>query len=90
MFEPMSSPRLASVDLNLLVTLDALLKEKNVTRAAARLGISQSAMSHTLRRMRALFKDPLFVSTPRGMVPTPRRWSSPRPSSACSRTRDPP
>jgi DNA-binding transcriptional LysR family regulator len=68
----MSSPRLTSVDLNLLVTLDALLKERNVTRAAARLGISQSAMSHTLRRMRTLFKDPLFVSTPRGMVPTPR------------------
>lgn len=68
----MSPPRLSSVDLNLLVTLDTLLKEKNVTRAAARLGISQSAMSHTLRRMRTLFDDPLFVSTPRGMVPTPR------------------
>jgi DNA-binding transcriptional LysR family regulator len=68
----MSPPRLASVDLNLLVTLDTLLKERNVTRAAARLGVSQSAMSHSLRRMRALFDDPLFVSTPRGMVPTPR------------------
>jgi len=66
------SSRLAGVDLNLLVTLDVLLKEKNVTRAAARLGISQSAMSHTLRRMRALFEDPLFISTPRGMLPTPR------------------
>jgi DNA-binding transcriptional LysR family regulator len=68
----MVSSRLAGVDLNLLVTLDILLKEKNVTRAAARLGISQSAMSHTLRRMRTLFDDPLFISTPRGMVPTPR------------------
>lgn len=68
----MSPPRLAGVDLNLLVTLDTLLKERNVTRAAAKLGISQSAMSHTLRRMRALFEDPLFVSTPRGMIPTPR------------------
>lgn len=73
----MSPPRLTSVNLNLLVTLDSLLKEKNVTRAAARLGISQSAMSHTLRRMRTLFNDPLFVSTPRGMIPTPGPRRSP-------------
>ncbi len=68
----MPPPRLVSIDLNLLVALDTLLREKNVTRAAARLGISQSAMSHALRRMRNLFEDPLFVSTPRGMQPTPR------------------
>ncbi|HYI02732.1 LysR family transcriptional regulator [Hyalangium sp.] len=68
----MPPPRLASVDLNLLIALDTLLREKNVTRAAARLGISQSAMSHSLRRMRTLFDDPLFVSTPRGVLPTPR------------------
>ncbi|HZH14912.1 MAG TPA: LysR family transcriptional regulator [Archangium sp.] len=75
----MNSSRLASVDLNLLVTLDTLLKEKNVTRAAARLGVSQSAMSHSLRRMRTLFDDPLFVSTPRGMIPTPRAQELARP-----------
>jgi DNA-binding transcriptional LysR family regulator len=68
----MGSSRLAGIDLNLLVTLDILLKEQNVTRAAARLGISQSAMSHALRRMRVLFEDPLFISTPRGMIPTAR------------------
>lgn len=68
----MAPPRLASVDLNLLIALDVLLRERNVTRAAARLGLSQSAMSHALRRMRNLFGDQLFVSTPRGVLPTPR------------------
>jgi DNA-binding transcriptional LysR family regulator len=63
---------LTGVDLNLLVALDALLEERNVTRAAQRLGLTQSAMSHVLRRLRALFDDPLFVRTPRGMLPTPR------------------
>jgi len=61
----------ASVDLNLLEALDVLLRELSVTRAAARLGISQSAMSHKLARLRDLFGDPLLVGGRSGMVPTP-------------------
>jgi DNA-binding transcriptional LysR family regulator len=59
-----------SVDLNLLVALDALLSERNVTRAASRLSLSQSAMSATLARLRALFGDPLLLRSARGMLPT--------------------
>ena len=62
---------LAGVDLNLLVLFDALMAEGNVTRAAARVGLTQPAASHALKRLRALFKDPLFVRTPKGMAPTP-------------------
>jgi DNA-binding transcriptional LysR family regulator len=64
-------PRHASPDLNLLEALDALLREQNVTRAAAHLGISQSAMSHKLARLRDVFGDPLLVGGRGGMVPTP-------------------
>ena len=60
------------MDLNLLEALDALLHELNVTRAAARLGISQSAMSHKLARLREAFGDPLLVGGRGGMVPTPQ------------------
>jgi DNA-binding transcriptional LysR family regulator len=64
---------LKAVDLNLVLALDALLAERHVTRAATRLGISQSAASHTLGRLRVLFDDPLLVRGPRGtMMPTPR------------------
>jgi DNA-binding transcriptional LysR family regulator len=59
-----------SVDLNLLVALDALLAERNVTRAAARLNLSQSAMSAALARLRALFGDPLLLRTSGGMLAT--------------------
>jgi DNA-binding transcriptional LysR family regulator len=59
-----------SVDLNLLVALDALLAERNVTRAAARLALSQSAMSAALARLRSLFGDPLLLRTSGGMLPT--------------------
>ncbi len=48
---------LARLDLNLLVALDALLQERSVTRAAARIGIGQSAMSASLARLRRLFDD---------------------------------
>ena len=63
---------LAGLDLNLLVVLDALLQEKSVTRAARRMGLSQSATSHALARLRRLLGDPLLVRTPRGMAPTAR------------------
>ena len=59
-------------DLNLLVVLDALLEERNVTRAAARLGYTQPTVSGMLTRLRDLFGDPLFVRTQRGLLATPR------------------
>lgn len=58
------------VDLNLLVYLDVLLRERNVTRAASYLGITQPAMSNGLRRLRELFDDVLLVRTSEGMTPT--------------------
>ena len=60
------------IDLNLLVYLDVLLRERNVTRAASYLGITQPAMSNGLRRLRDLFDDPLLVRTSEGMTPTER------------------
>lgn len=63
---------LARLDLNLLVALDALLTERSVTRAAGRIGISQSAMSHALGRLRTAFSDELLTRSPDGMRPTPR------------------
>ena len=60
------------IDLNLLVALDVLLAEGSVTAAAQRLGLSISAMSRTLARLRAATGDPLLVRAGRGMVPTPR------------------
>jgi DNA-binding transcriptional LysR family regulator len=59
-------------DLNLLVTLDVLLTEGSVARAAARLRLSPSAMSRALARLRATTGDPLLVRAGRGLVPTPR------------------
>jgi DNA-binding transcriptional LysR family regulator len=64
---------LTSIDLNLVLALDALLTERHVTRAAARLGITQSAASHALARLRDVLDDPLLVRGARGMMmPTPR------------------
>jgi DNA-binding transcriptional LysR family regulator len=65
---------LRSLDLNLLVSLEALLEERNVTRAADRLHLSQPALSAQLSRLRTFFKDPLLVpaETGRGMVATAR------------------
>src|SRR5690349_16906865 len=57
------------LDLNLLRVLEALLAERHVTRAAARLGLTQSAVSNALRRLRAAFGDELFQRTPAGMEP---------------------
>jgi DNA-binding transcriptional LysR family regulator len=68
----MNTVHLSSFDLNLLVSLDALLREAHVTRAARRVGLTQSAMSHALRRLRAIFGDPLLVRSAGGLRPTPR------------------
>jgi len=59
-------------DLNLLVTLDVLLAERSVARAAQRLRLSPSAMSRALTRLRETTGDPLLVRAGRGLVPTPR------------------
>ncbi|MBA7930927.1 LysR family transcriptional regulator [Klebsiella sp. RHBSTW-00215] len=61
-----------NLDLNLLKTLDALLDERSVTRAAARLSLTQPAVSGMLTRLREAFNDPLFIRAPHGMVPTLR------------------
>src|SRR5271163_2734317 len=63
---------LGSLDLNLIVALDALLEERSVTKAAERVGISQSAMSHALGRLRQLTGDALLVRAQGAMVPTAR------------------
>ena len=65
------SPRLAALDVNLLVALDALLTEGSVTAAARRMGVTQSAMSQTLARLRTQLDDPILVRAGRGMTPTP-------------------
>jgi DNA-binding transcriptional LysR family regulator len=59
------------IDLNLLRAFDAVLQDKSVTGAAARLRLTQPAVSNALARLRALFGDALFVRTPAGMDPTP-------------------
>jgi DNA-binding transcriptional LysR family regulator len=59
------------LDLNLLTTLEALLDERSVSRAARRLHLSQPALSAQLARLRTMFGDPLFVPSHRGMTPTP-------------------
>jgi len=63
---------LAGIDANLVVALHALLKERNVTRAARRLGLGQSATSHALARLRRLFDDALLVRVGRELVLTDR------------------
>ena len=65
-------PHLSMPDLNLLVTLDVLLAEGSVARAAKRLRLSPSAMSRALARLREVTGDPLLVRAGRGLVPTPR------------------
>src|SRR5215208_7714579 len=63
---------MSTPDLNLLVTLDVLLAEGSVARAAHRLQLSPSAMSRALARLRETTGDPLLVRAGRGLVPTPR------------------
>ncbi len=66
----MSTSRLATVDLNLLLVLDALLETRSTVLAAERLSRSQSAISHALNRLRDLFRDPLFVRVGHSFRPT--------------------
>ena len=61
-----------TVDLNLLIVFDAVMQERNLTRAGKRLGLSQPAASHALARLRQMLHDDLFIRTPDGMRPTPR------------------
>jgi DNA-binding transcriptional LysR family regulator len=68
----MNEVHLGGFDLNLLVALDALLAERNVTKAAVRIGVTQSAASHALSRLRKLTGDELLVRGKGGMVPTIR------------------
>ncbi len=68
----MTIDTLSRVDLNLLVAMQVLLEERNVTRAAERLFVTQPAMSKTLLRLRKVFDDPLFTRSGRGLVATPR------------------
>lgn len=60
------------LNLNLLAYLEALIDERQVSRAAQKVNLSQPAMSLALKRLRVLFDDPLLVHTPKGLVPTPR------------------
>ncbi|MCU0659547.1 MAG: LysR family transcriptional regulator, partial [Polyangiaceae bacterium] len=64
--------QLSEIDLNQLTALDALLSERHVARAASRLGLTPSAMSHALARLRTTFEDDLLVRTRGGMALTPR------------------
>src|ERR1700674_5050997 len=64
--------KLTTFDLHLLVVFEAVLRDRSVTKAGERLGLSQPAMSHALNRLRWLLKDQLFIRTPEGMTPTPR------------------
>ncbi|HSP97279.1 MAG TPA: LysR family transcriptional regulator [Candidatus Dormibacteraeota bacterium] len=68
----MTLKHIREADLNLLLALDVLLAERSVTTAADRLGLTQSAVSRILGRLRATFGDPLFVRTSRGLTPTQR------------------
>ncbi|HZT87789.1 MAG TPA: LysR family transcriptional regulator [Stellaceae bacterium] len=68
----MSDIHLHKLDLNLLRVFDMLVEECSVTRAGERLGLTQSAISHALNRLRYVFKDDLFVRGPEGMRPTAR------------------
>ncbi|MCL6702336.1 LysR substrate-binding domain-containing protein [Pseudomonas sp. T1.Ur] len=68
----MNPMNIADVDLNLLKTFEALHDESSASRAALRLGVTQSAISAALRRLRGLYDDQLFVRTGRGLAPTLR------------------
>ena len=66
----MAKNQIGSLDLNLILVFDALLQHQNVTRAAASLHVTQSAVSHSLARLRSFFDDPLFTRGAQGVTPT--------------------
>jgi DNA-binding transcriptional LysR family regulator len=68
----MNAPDIRSLEIGMLRTFDALMRERSVSRAAARLFLSQPAVSASLGRLREVFGDPLFTRAPHGVVPTPR------------------
>jgi DNA-binding transcriptional LysR family regulator len=68
----LNSIDLSRADLNLLVLFETVMRERHVGRAAERLSLSPSAVSHGLGRLRALLNDPLFIKTPRGVTPSDR------------------
>jgi DNA-binding transcriptional LysR family regulator len=70
--QPSQSVRFDNLDLNLLRVFEALMEERSATRAGSRLGLTQSAISHALNRLRYVLKDELFVRGPDGMQPTER------------------
>src|SRR5258707_6735344 len=71
-FERSRLMNLRKIDLNLLVIFDALMTEPSVAQAALKVGITPSAMSHALSRLRRTLNDEIIRRTPRGMVPTRR------------------
>ncbi|MEG2734322.1 MAG: LysR family transcriptional regulator [Hafnia sp.] len=68
----MNNTNIESIDLNLMKVFEALFEEGSATRAAIRLGLTQSAVSASLSKLRVIYHDPLFVRTGRGLKPTPR------------------
>src|SRR3954454_5863149 len=72
MLSSMNSVHFNALDLNLLRVFEALMQERSATRAAERLGLPQSAISHALNRLRYVLQDELFVRGPDGMHPTER------------------
>ncbi|MGQ0684713.1 LysR substrate-binding domain-containing protein [Bradyrhizobium sp.] len=80
---------LARVDLNLLALFEVIFAERHVGRAAARLNLTASAVSHGLSRLRRLLNDPLFLRTPKGVVPTARATALAEPiADVLARTRN--
>src|SRR4051812_38720499 len=68
----MKTAQLARMDINLLLLFDVIYRERHLGRAAHRLSLTASAISHGLARLRRLLNDPLFLRTPRGVAPTAR------------------
>src|SRR5437764_3777908 len=72
MLTSMNTVHFNALDLNLLRVFEALMQERSATRAGERLGLTQSAISHALNRLRYVLKDELFLRGPDGMQPTER------------------
>ena len=71
MIDDIDMENIRRLDLNLLVVFDAIMQRRNVSRAAADLGVTQSTISNALKRLRHSLGDPLFVRESHGMTPTP-------------------